>query len=191
VYQNGQIREASTLTTPCAQPAAHGQETAANCGTCAPPVRKRRRTALLWGISGTVISAVGWIALMLFEQYNASLSELRTDLKHFNEARAELVKKETLHKMIDHLKDSTRELQAAVSAREALARELKASEKSRHALARELQKMRERLATVEGRCGAMAVILPPAGANCSVPSPDQDGKSVPCPAPERLSTVRE
>jgi hypothetical protein len=170
---------------------AHGQEAAAGCGGSPAPARKGNRTALLWGISGTVVSAVGWIALMLFEQYNASLTELRTDLKHFNEARAELVNKETFRKVVEHLKDSTRELQAAASARESLSQELKASEKSRRILARELQKMRERLASVEGRQAATAVLLPGFGAERREPSPEQSTKPAPCQSLEQLSTVRD
>jgi hypothetical protein len=177
MYQNNPVCDASAITyagAPSCVPSA-----AAACHTCVPPPKSGRRTALIWGISGTVLSAVGWIALMLFDQYNAGLAELRADLKHFNEVSAELVKKETMRKMVEHLKDSYKELQASMSAREMQDRELKASEKSRRVLARELQKMRERLAAVEGRQAATAVLIP-------APKPEQ-GEG----PPEHLSTVKE
>ena len=40
----------------------------------------------------------------MFEQYNGMLSELRADLKHFNETSNEYVKKERLQKCWEHLK---------------------------------------------------------------------------------------
>jgi hypothetical protein len=121
------------------------------------------RRALWWGIAGTLLSGVGWIALMLFDQYNASLAELRNDLKHFHEARAELVTKEKFRKVIDLLKDNFKELQASTAAREALHEQLKDSEKSRRVMARELQRIRERLAGIEGRQAATTVSVPPGG----------------------------
>jgi hypothetical protein len=136
------------------------------CHTCGHgggrPTSSTRR-ALWWGIAGTLLSGVGWIALMLFDQYNASLAELRNDLKHFHEARAELVKKESMRKLYDHLKDSFKELQASIAEREALERQLKDSEKSRRVVARELQRIRERLANVEGRQAATTVAVPLGG----------------------------
>jgi hypothetical protein len=125
-----------------------------------PPARSGRRTALWWGLAGTLLSGVGWIALMLFEQYNASLAELRNDLKHFHETRAELVSKESFRKMRDHLKDCFKELHAAVTTREALQRQLRESEKGRRTVARALQQVRERLAAVEGRQAALSLTVP-------------------------------
>ncbi len=40
------------------------------------PRRHKGWLALLWGVSGTVLSALGFIAYALFEQYNAGVSEL-------------------------------------------------------------------------------------------------------------------
>jgi hypothetical protein len=128
---------------------------------CAPPHGPRRRTALFWGISGgTVLSIVGWVGLLLFEQYSASLSELRSDLKHFNEVSGELVKKESFRKIVDKLLECTQELQASRLSRDALDRELKASERSRRAQATELQRLRVRLASVEGRQAATPTFIP-------------------------------
>jgi septal ring factor EnvC (AmiA/AmiB activator) len=136
------------------------------CHTCGHgggrPSSSTRR-ALWWGIAGTLLSGVGWIALMLFDQYNASLAELRNDLKHFHEARAELVTKERMRKLYDQFKDFFKELQASTTAREALQQQLKDSERSRRVMARELQRIRERLANVEGRQAATTVAVPLGG----------------------------
>jgi hypothetical protein len=121
--------------------------------------RGRRRTALLWSIGGTVFSAVGFILLALFEQYNDSLSELRHDLKHFNESSADLVKKEHMHSFMSHIKNCYKELQEAKASRKLLERELKASESDRRDLTHELQQLRERLASVEGRQAGTPLIL--------------------------------
>jgi hypothetical protein len=136
------------------------------CSSCgAAPARPSGtgKRALWWGLAGTLLSGLGWVALMLFDQYNAGLAELRNDLKHFHEARAELVTKERLRKLMDHVKDSYKELHAATLAREELQRQLKESERSRRAVSREVQRLRERLAAVEGRQAAMPVVVPMGG----------------------------
>ena len=79
-------------------------------------VSKGRR-ALFWSMSGTILSAVGFIALALFEQYNGMLAELRGDLKHFNEISSEFVKKDSLQRLRDHIRESLKDLQAACATR--------------------------------------------------------------------------
>ncbi len=149
---------------PLSQASASAPPAPPACPTCAArPHGSGRRTALWWGVGGTLLSGLGWVALMLFDQYNAGLAELRTDLKHFHEARAELVKKETFRKMVDHLKECYKELQASSAAREALQRQLADSERARRVVARDLQRLRERVASVEGRQAATAVVLPAGG----------------------------
>jgi hypothetical protein len=110
----------------------------------------RKRRALVWGITSTALSAVGLIALALFEQYNGMLSELRTDLKHFNETASEYVKKDKLQKFWDMMKECSKEIDASNAARAQTERELKASERAREDMAKEMQRLRERLAFVEG-----------------------------------------
>jgi septal ring factor EnvC (AmiA/AmiB activator) len=124
------------------------------------PARPAGRSALFWGISGgTILSIVGFIAMLLFEQYNDSLTELRNDLKHFNEISGDLVKKERLRRCIDHLKKCIEELQQAKAARARVERELQNSENERKELTRELQRLHERVAAVEGRQAATPIII--------------------------------
>jgi hypothetical protein len=120
----------------------------------------RGRGALLWGMGGTLLSAVGFIGLALFEQYNGMLTELRNDLKHFNETSVEFAKKDSLQRLRDQLKERFKEMDQSNVMRERLAAELRASERAREEMARELQRMRERLAYLEGRQAATAVAAP-------------------------------
>jgi septal ring factor EnvC (AmiA/AmiB activator) len=113
--------------------------------------KARTRRAILWGTVSTVLSAIGLIGLALFEQYNGMLSELRTDLKHFNETSSDYVKKDAYHRLRDELKELRKETQTANLALAQAELEVKASEKAREEMARDLQRMRERLAYLEGR----------------------------------------
>ena len=112
---------------------------------------KAKKRRLLWGLGGTILSGLGFVGLALFEQYNGVLSELRADLKHFNETSSEYVKKDSFQRFRDHIRDSMKELHGADVAKVRLEQELKLSEKAREELAQELHQMRERLAYLEGR----------------------------------------
>jgi hypothetical protein len=125
--------------------------------------KRSRRAAILWGIGSTVLSGLGLIAFALFEQYNGMLTELRNDLKHFNETSSEYVKRDRFTKVIDMLKEQSKELQAGNFARAQLEQELRANEKAREETAHELQRMRERLAFVEGRQTASTSLTSPLG----------------------------
>jgi hypothetical protein len=129
-------------------------------GPSSPHPRKRKGHPLLWGLGGTLLSVLGFVAMIAFDQYNGMVSELRNDLKHFNETYSGLVKKDSFHRVIDQLKEYHHEIQAGIVAREKLEQELKASEAARAEQARQFQQVRERLAAVEGRQAATPVILP-------------------------------
>ena len=112
---------------------------------------KAKKRRWLWGISGTAFSAIGFIGLALFEQYNSVLSEFRADLKHFNETSSEYVKRESFQRFREHFRESMKELHEAELTRMRLEQELKASDKAREELALELRQMREHLAFLDGR----------------------------------------
>ena len=114
------------------------------------PRASRRRQAILWGIASTVLSALGLIALCLFEQYNGMLSELRADLKHFNETVGEYAKKDRVMALREAIRQCSSEMAVGKLQREQLEQELKASQTQRALLEKELQQLRERLAYVEG-----------------------------------------
>ena len=110
----------------------------------------RRRRALLWGIVSTVLSAIGFIGLALFEQYNGMLSELRADLKHFNETSSDYVKNDRFQKCWEMMKELSKDVGATKASADQLERELKVSTRLCEDQAKELQRLRERLAYLEG-----------------------------------------
>jgi DNA repair exonuclease SbcCD ATPase subunit len=112
---------------------------------------KAKKRRWLWGIGGTAFSAIGFICLALFEQYNSVLSEFRADLKHFNETSSEYVKKESFQRFREHFRESMKELHEGELTRVRLEQELRASEKAREELTLELRQMREHLAFLDGR----------------------------------------
>jgi hypothetical protein len=114
------------------------------------PLRKGHST-LFWGLGGTVLSALGFVALALFEQYNGMISELRSDLKHFNETSSEFVKRDSFQRLREQTKEHFKEVQEVTGTKAQLEHELMASEKAREEAARELHRIRERLAFVEGQ----------------------------------------
>lgn len=139
----------SAAATPPAENCAGPPEHPADVPAAASP-KKSRRGPLLWGMGGTILSGLGFIGLALFEQYNGMLMELRSDLKHFNEISSELVKKESLQRLRDQLKERFKQMEDASLAKAQLEAELRTSEKAREEMTRELQRMRERLAFLEG-----------------------------------------
>jgi hypothetical protein len=124
------------------------------CQTPAPAQtvpKGKGRAALLWGVGSTLLSLLGFVAWAMFEQYNNSLSELRSDLKHFNETSSSFVKRDTLQRFREKAQERFKELQSVSVLREHLEKELKTSERAREEMAHELQQLRERLAFVEGQ----------------------------------------
>jgi hypothetical protein len=150
VYQYGETD--ASVPAPVAHPTVDSRSHRPGLLTLPSSTARRRR--LLWGVCGTVLSAVGFILFALFEQYNGMVAELRTDLKHFNETSSEFVKRDSLQKMREHMKEYIKDVQALNVTRAQVEQELKASEKARVEMAAELQRMRERLAFLEGRQAA-------------------------------------
>jgi hypothetical protein len=134
------------------------EDHAAHQATPAAPAAgsKLGRRALLAGLGSALVSVLGFGALTLFEQYNGLVSEMRADLKHFNETAGEYVKRDSFQRYRDQMKERLKELQESKFAKAQLEQELKASEKAREETAAELQRMRERLAFLEGRHAATA-----------------------------------
>ncbi|MFL5241076.1 MAG: hypothetical protein ACJ8FY_03125 [Gemmataceae bacterium] len=113
--------------------------------------QRHRGRGLTWGLGGTILSVIGFIALALFEQYNSMVGELRSNLKHFNETSSEFVKKENVQRYRDEMRECLKEIHVSNAARSRLEQELRASENTREEMVKEVQRMRERLAFVEGR----------------------------------------
>jgi 3-deoxy-D-manno-octulosonate 8-phosphate phosphatase KdsC-like HAD superfamily phosphatase len=106
----------------------------------------------------------GFLGLALFEQYNGLVGELRADLKHFNETAADFARKDEVRRLRDQVKEATREAGASAADRARLEHELGASEAARAEQARAVQRLRERVAYVEGLHGGRAAPASAAGA---------------------------
>ncbi len=72
---------------------------------------------------------------------------------------SEFVKKDSFKRVFDRLTDYTKELEHSAVVRTRLEKELEASQIERREALQELQKMRQRLAAVEGRQSAPPVVL--------------------------------
>jgi hypothetical protein len=162
VFRSGETGHTCAVPTP--RPVEEGAPAAP--GPTPLIAGKKTRAALLWGICSAVLSGLGFVALALFEQYNGMVGEMRNDLKHFNETQSNYVKREHFDKLKEKLREGFREFHDAKVARTQLEQELKVSEKARADMAQEMQRLRERLAYVEGRqivVTPKADVGPPAG----------------------------
>jgi hypothetical protein len=120
----------------------------------------RRRRAFIWGAVSTALSAAGLIAFALFEQYNSAVSELRSDLKRFNETSAEYAKRDQLTRFREHLIQMARDMAELKASRATLEQELRASERCREEQVKELNRVREKLAYLEGLAVGKTVTAP-------------------------------
>jgi hypothetical protein len=136
-------------------------------------LKGEERWPVLWRVFGTtVLSIAALIAITLYNQVTAGLNELRTDVQRCAAGSGEVVKKEEFSGRLQELNgrtsaawNSLKDVQtaqaSALAQRSALLeQQVKAGEDERKELARELQRLRERLAALEGRQTVPAV---PAG----------------------------
>lgn len=130
----------------------------------APPVRGEERISVFWRVfGGTLLSIAALVCITFVQQFSNSLGELRANLTHLNESRGDLVKNEDFNNRMTAVWNNLKELQGAnvgvVALKERsalLEQQLKTAEDERKELAHELQRLRERIAVVEGRQAATA-----------------------------------
>jgi len=126
--------------------------------------KAEERLSWFWRVfGGTLLSLAGLVGVTLYQQFNASFRELRTDLNRLNETRGDWVKNEEFNNRITSLWNSLKELQVVnatvTAARERvglLEQQVKTGDDERRELIREVQQLRERLAVVEGRRASSA-----------------------------------
>jgi uncharacterized protein (DUF3084 family) len=117
------------------------------------------RISLFWRVfGGTLLSIAALVVVTVYQQFSNSLFELRNDMIHLNESRADLLRKDEFNTRMNAVWGSMKDLQTAEAPLTALRersalleQQLKAAEDERKELTRQLQQMRERLAVVEGR----------------------------------------
>jgi septal ring factor EnvC (AmiA/AmiB activator) len=125
----------------------------------APPGKGEEKISVFWRVfGGTILSITALVVITVYQQFSGALAELRSDMIRSNEARAELLKKEEFNNRLTSVWNSMKDLQtgqaAVTSVRERaslLEQQLKTAEDERKELSRELQKLRERVAALEGR----------------------------------------
>jgi predicted flavoprotein YhiN len=159
------VEQIAILDEPISHVAADGRPFSATRPEGGAPGHSKtgKAASILWGISGgTVFSVVGFVVLTLYQQYNENLVDINKDLKHLNEVTAEHMKREEVRTRMttlwNSLKDMTKEVQVAKTMNVSqegriirLEERWKAAEEERRELVRELQRLRERLARVEGQ----------------------------------------
>jgi hypothetical protein len=131
-------------------------------GAAAGPGKGEERVSLFWRLfGGTLLSIGALVVITLYQQFSNSLAELRTDMIHLNESRGDLMHKDEFNSRMNSVWSSIKDLQTAgatmtgMREREALLeQQLKSAEDERKEMTRELQRLRERLAVLEGRQGA-------------------------------------
>jgi hypothetical protein len=128
-------------------------------GGTAAAGKGEERISLFWRIfGGTLLSIAALVVVTVYQQFSNSLFELRNDMIHLNEARADLIKKDDFNNRLTSVWNSMKDLQTATTAvtglRERtllLEQQLKEAEAERKELAREVQHLRDRVAATEGQ----------------------------------------
>ncbi|HEX5270780.1 MAG TPA: hypothetical protein VFW33_09850, partial [Gemmataceae bacterium] len=124
-----------------------------------PPPKGEERMSLFWRVfGGTLLSIAALVVITLYQQFSASLNELRADILRLNEARGDLVKKDELNTRMTPLWNGLNDAKAGgagmVALREKQAsqdQQIKQLDDERKDLLREVQQLRERVAKLEGR----------------------------------------
>ncbi len=109
-----------------------------------------------WRIfGGTILSICALVAMTIYQQFAASLVELRAGLQRLNEQNVEMVKKGDLDNRTTPiwaaLKDVTMTLPELKTKTMLLATQFQQAEQERKELYKELHNLRERLAVFESR----------------------------------------
>jgi hypothetical protein len=155
------------------QPPANGTllaaETLRSTALAGVPAKGEERLPVFWRVFGaTLLSIAALVVITLCQHFSSSLNELRSDLGHLNEdlrkdmarlneSQAHLVPKEEFSTRITSVWNSIKELQtlsstvAALKEKALVRDEQLREQEERRELVRELQRLRERLATLEGR----------------------------------------
>jgi DNA repair exonuclease SbcCD ATPase subunit len=93
-------------------------ETLRSSAECASPPqaaepRVEERISVFWRVfGGTLLSIAALVCITIYQQFSGSLNDLRRDLNHQNETRADLVKKDDFNNRISTLWNSIKELSA-------------------------------------------------------------------------------
>jgi len=140
-------------------------------GAVAPPPSEEKISVFWRVFGGTLLSIAALVCMTIYQQFSASLTDLRAGINHLTEFYAEVVKKDELNTRTNaiwaSLKELGNDMPALKTQTTVLQGQLRAVEQERKELAREVQRLRERLATLEGH----HTVLSSVKASC----PDHNG----------------
>lgn len=133
-----------------------------HAGAAAGPAaaaKGEERISLFWRVfGGTLLSIVALVVVTVYQQFSNSLFELRNDMIHLNEARADLVTKEDFNSRMTSVWNGLKDLQTAGATvsglRERatlLEQNLKDAESERKEMAHQMERLRDRIAVLEGQ----------------------------------------
>jgi septal ring factor EnvC (AmiA/AmiB activator) len=129
---------------------------AQECGReAAAPPKGEEKISVFWRVfGGTLLSIAALVCMTIYQQFSASLNDLRASISHLNEFHAEVVKKDELNNRTTaiwaSLKDLGNDVPVLKTHTAVLERQLRAVEQERKELVAQVQLLRERLAALEG-----------------------------------------
>jgi septal ring factor EnvC (AmiA/AmiB activator) len=131
------------------------------CHTDAAPPRGEEKISVFWRVfGGTLLSIAALVVMTVYQQVNASITELRAAVARVNETHADLAKKEELNsrtsKIWDTLTKVTTDLPAMKTHDDILDSQFKTAEQERKELCARIQVLNERLVKLEAIQSAMS-----------------------------------
>jgi hypothetical protein len=130
-----------------------------HCMTPGHTSQGEERISIFWRVfGGAILSIAGLVLITIYQGLNNTLNELRNDVVHLNESRADLMKKDEFNTRSTLIWNSMKEMNAGITGlaglrdRSALLeQQLKVAEDERKALALRVDELRLKIATLEGR----------------------------------------
>ena len=138
------------------------------CRTDTASARGEDKISVFWRVfGGTLLSIAALVVMTVYQQFAASITELRNAVTRVNETQADLAKKDELNsrtgKIWDTLSPITTALPAMKTRDDILDSQFKAAEEKRKELADKLQVLNERLVKLEAMIQAAAAAKVSAG----------------------------
>jgi septal ring factor EnvC (AmiA/AmiB activator) len=131
------------------------------CHTDTAPPRAEEKISVFWRVfGGTLLSIAALVVMTVYQQFNASITELRAAVARVNETHADMAKKDELNtrtgKIWDTLTKVTTDLPAMKTHDDILDSQFKTAEQERKELCTKIQVLNERLVKIEAIQAATA-----------------------------------
>jgi septal ring factor EnvC (AmiA/AmiB activator) len=137
------------------------REKGESCRIDLAPSRGEEKISVFWRVfGGTLLSIAALVVMTVYQQFSASITELRNSVTRVNETHADFVKKDDLSsrtsKIWDTLKEITTALPAMKTHDSILDSQFKTAEQERKELVAKIQVLNERVAKLEAYQAAAA-----------------------------------